>query len=386
MPSQSKENHWNVIIVGAGPAGLGCARALQCAGVERVLVLEREAVGSSFQDWPAEMRLITPSFNANSFDHPDLNSICPSTSPADMLGVEHLSGLQYAGYLLAFALHFGLEIQEGVNVKKVVPLAKGFEVITKNARFSATKVIWAAGEFYLPTTRDIPGAHLGHHTSTVKFWGKVKGRDFIVIGGYESGIDAAYHLANKGAKVRVLSSKEPWNSQSSDPSEALSPYTKSRLRSSREKYPKRIRLMKNSKVLGIKKKGRQFVVETTDREFRSPNPPLLATGFQSALTPIKELFEWSDGTPEFNENDESTLHRGLFYSGPSLVHEGSKFCFIYKFRARFGVIAKVIAQELGGDIDGLEFYERRGLVMEDLSCCLDCRCEIESDEEANSDD
>ena len=385
MPTQSKNERWDVIIVGAGPAGLGCARALQCAGVTRVLILERSTVGSSFLNWPAEMKFITPSFNANSFDHPDLNSICPSTSPADMLGEEHMNGLQYAAYLLAFALHFDLEVKERSYVRNVLPQANGFEVRTKNKTYSAAKVIWAVGEFCLPTTRDIPGAHLGYHTSLVKAWKLVRGRDFVVVGGYESGIDAAYHLIKKGAKVRVLSNHKPWNIESSDPSEALSPYTKARLRHLLDNYPNRLKLLGDSKVLEIKKKGRKFVIATAEEEFTSLNPPLLATGFQSALTPIKKLFEWSDGDPEFSENDESTLHPGLFYSGPSLIHEGSKFCFIYKFRARFGVIAKVIAQSLKGDLDGLELYERRGLLIEDLSCCLDCSCEIEPDQEANSD-
>lgn len=368
---------WNVIIVGAGPAGLGCARALQCAGVERVMVLERSCVGASFQDWPEEMRFITPSFNANSFDHPDLNSICPSTSPADMWGVEHLSGKQYAGYLLAFALHFDLEVREKTAVKEIVPCENGFEVVTRTARFQARFVIWAAGEFGLPTTAGIPGAHHGYHTSLVKSWALVRGRAFTVIGGYESGIDAAYHLIKGGRRVRVISSGEPWESVSSDPSVALSPVTKTRLRELQANYSNRLTLVPESRVREITKNGRGFVIKTARESFTTPNPPLLATGFSNALTPIKDLFEWDAGLPLFSSNDESTLHPGLFYSGPSLVHEGSKFCFIYKFRARFGVIAKVIAGYLGQDCDGLDLYARRGFLMDDLSCCLDCRCELE---------
>ena len=59
-----------VIIVGAGPAGIGCALALQRAGLERLLELEADRVGASFRRWPAEMRLITPSFHANPFFRP----------------------------------------------------------------------------------------------------------------------------------------------------------------------------------------------------------------------------------------------------------------------------------------------------------------------------
>ena len=50
---------YNVIIVGAGPAGIGCALSLQRAGVEDVLLLEADRIGGSFRRWPDQMR---PSF------------------------------------------------------------------------------------------------------------------------------------------------------------------------------------------------------------------------------------------------------------------------------------------------------------------------------------
>lgn len=373
---------WDVIIVGAGPAGLGCARALQCAGVERVLVLERSCVGSSFQDWPHEMRFITPSFNANSFDQPDLNSICPSTSPADMWQNEHLSGLEYAGYLLAFAHHFDLEVQEETNVQELLPRDGYFEVLTSKAKLEATCVIWAAGEFYLPKASGIRGAQHGYHTSAVRSWKKVPGRSFIIVGGYESGIDAAYHLIKNGATVQVLSKGEPWSFQHSDPSMALSPATKSRLNELQRDYPKRLKLTPHSRVVEIRKRKRGFLIRAEEEDFLTPNPPLLATGFCSALVPIRDLFEWNGSTPKFTDSDESTLHPGLFYSGPSLVHEGSKFCFVYKFRARFGVIAKIISERLGATPSELDLYAQRGFLMEDLSCCLDCKCELEPQPES----
>ena len=38
-----------VAIVGAGPAGLGCAVALKEFGVDDIIVLDRHEVGASFQ-------------------------------------------------------------------------------------------------------------------------------------------------------------------------------------------------------------------------------------------------------------------------------------------------------------------------------------------------
>ena len=85
-----------VLIVGAGPAGLGVATALRQAGVNEMLIIEAREIGASFLNWPRQMTLLTPSFHSNSFGLIDLNAIDPETSPADYLRTQHPSGEQYA--------------------------------------------------------------------------------------------------------------------------------------------------------------------------------------------------------------------------------------------------------------------------------------------------
>ena len=60
------------------------------------------------------------------------------------------------------------------------------------------------------------------------------------------------------------------------------------------------------------------------------------------------------------------------------------FCFIYKYRARFGVIAKTIAERMGNDWEKpLKLWKERGFMMEDLSCCMDCQCAVEAEDPDN---
>ena len=92
-----------VLIVGAGPAGLGVATALKQADVNDVLVVDTREIGASFLNWPRQMTLLSPSFHSNSFGLTDLNSIDPATSPADFLRTQHPDGTQYAKYLKAVA-------------------------------------------------------------------------------------------------------------------------------------------------------------------------------------------------------------------------------------------------------------------------------------------
>ena len=78
--------NYDVVIVGAGPAGVGITSMLKDFGIENMVVLERGKVGETFDKWPEEMRFITPSFTTNFWAQMDLNSIATGTSPASGSG------------------------------------------------------------------------------------------------------------------------------------------------------------------------------------------------------------------------------------------------------------------------------------------------------------
>ncbi len=111
--------NYDVLIVGAGAAGIGAAVALKHAGVENFLVVDKSEIGATFRRWPQEMRFITPSFPTNSIGMLDLNSIAIGSSPGYSLGVEHPSGPQYAAYLQSVVEHFELPIRTGVFVSNL---------------------------------------------------------------------------------------------------------------------------------------------------------------------------------------------------------------------------------------------------------------------------
>lgn len=376
----------NVLIVGAGPAGLGCALALQAAGVEDLVVVDEKGIGASFEAWPEQMTLLTPSFHSNNFGFADLNAISPETSPADFLNTQHPTGKDYALYLRAIVKHYELSVEPNVRVTSLRRVRDSFEVQTSKGLRTARFVIWAVGEFARPDLGGIEGADFGLHNSRVRDWEQLAltGDVFTLIGGYESGIDAAIQLMQLGKKVHLLSRGHPWDSDDPDPSRALSPRTRDRLKNALLEAPGTIYFYKNAEVLAIRPVRGGFELDVRDgKPFHSPTPPILCTGFRSAIEPLRDLWEWKKGSPIFSEAaDESTLTPGLFYSGPSLQHRGMLFCFIYKYRARFGVIAREIAGRLGIDIgDGLDLWKQRGFLLEDLKCCSDCQCAVEPEQD-----
>ena len=373
--TERSEIFYDAVIVGAGAAGVGAAVALRHAGIENFVVLDRHTVGASFASWPAETRFITPSYPTNSIGMLDLNSIAIGTSPAFSLEVEHPTGEEYAIYLRAVAHFFELPVRQDTDVMQVAKVGDGFRIDTADGTLQAKHVIWAAGEFQYPLLNGFVGSQLCRHTATIASYGELDGDDFIVVGGYESGVDVAYHLAYRDKRVRLFDKDCPWEEESSDPSVALSPFTLERMRE--DWFVEQVELFPHTPIESVTRADAMYEVTARDgHRFETRVPPLWAGGFEGSHKLVADLFERrDDGFPLLSEHDESTIVPGVFLCGPAVRHDNSVFCFIYKYRQRFAVVAKAIATSLGLPAEELEEYRNWGMYLDDLSYCgEECVC------------
>jgi NADPH-dependent 2,4-dienoyl-CoA reductase/sulfur reductase-like enzyme len=99
----------------------------------------------------------------------------------------------------------------------------------------------STGEFQYPRCDGFPGAELCMHNSSVRSWAaevalakaaseradkkKRAIAERLVIGGYESGMDATVNLAALGVSVTVVASVPYWSQRTLDPSTELAPHT-----------------------------------------------------------------------------------------------------------------------------------------------------------------
>ncbi|CAE7688310.1 unnamed protein product [Symbiodinium sp. CCMP2456] len=407
-PQVSKQDDdLDVVIVGAGASGVGVGLMLiEQFGIDRkrMLVLERGArVGESFRRWPKEMRFISPSFNQAEWTKSlDLNSIAQDTSPAKFLLEEHPTGEQYANYLEAVANESQLPIQFCTDVTRISPLGvpghPRFKVHVKPSQVAPAAtlasvhckfVIWAAGEFQYPKdSGGFQGMELCQHNSFVRSWVDVPGDEFVVIGGYESGIDAAVQLARTKRPVTVLAASPCWQESSPDPSEELAPYTRARLRDvMTDASLPQPKLHGGFTVTKVAKADAGYLVYAKEhaadrvafddrapvqRIFSTASPPILCVGFQGSVAAlVGDLFQWSSdkaSSPVLTDQDESTRTEGFFLVGPSVCHDGLIFCFVYKFRQRFAVVAEAVARRLGKDThQGIMACRSADMFLDDLA-------------------
>ncbi|MEM6811423.1 MAG: NAD(P)/FAD-dependent oxidoreductase [Pseudomonadota bacterium] len=350
-----------VVIVGAGPAGIGTAALFaQCA--IPALVLEKGRVGESLLQWPKETRFISPSFTGNFFGAVDLNAVTPTSSPAFGLQEEHPSGQEYTDYLNDVAEAHALKIEQGIEVQDVEFDEENIIILTTNeGELKCRNLIWAGGEFQFPKS-------LPHTVRIEKSYKDFPVGHHVIIGGSESGMEAAYHLVQNGSSVIVIDPNAPWNERVSDSSYGLSPFTFSRVRS----------LMDSGKADFIS----EMAVKITDEEVRTKSyvftlehPAIDATGFDTKQSLAGKLFNFPNGYAELTDHDESTKHKNVFLVGPNVQHDKAVFCFIYKYRQRFAVVVSEILSRWGQQSPVISDYEEMGFLLDDLSCCEgECVC------------
>ncbi len=360
---------YDTVIIGGGAAGVGMAVTLEDFGVSNYVILEKSEIGSSFLRWPTETRFITPSFSSNQFNLLDLNSVSYNTSPAFTFQKEHMTGAEYAEYLKLCVKYFNLKVKEGVEVEGVTKEGDIFIINTNLGKVKSKNIIMAVGEYSFPSKY----FENAIHTSSIKSYKKLKGEDFAIIGGYESGADAAIHLVDAGKSVTIFAKENLWNIKSSDPSQILSPFTHDRLA---KLDKKKIKLI-TEKVESVRKDKGLYIIKTNKKEYTFNTKPIDATGFGGDNFLQKELFEYTDeGLPKVTDKDESTKVSGVFLTGPKLKHDKTLFCFIFKFRERFAVVAHEIGKRLGVNrAEVAEFYKSKNMYLDDLSCCQEeCAC------------
>jgi thioredoxin reductase (NADPH) len=192
----------DVLVIGAGPAGLATAIAASQNGLDYVIV-EKGALVNSLLHYPTEMVFFTT---------PELMEIggMPFVSPYDK--PTRMEALRYYRRVTdAYKLNIAFdETVTAVTREPRVPDARGsFAVDVRSAQgvrrsLRARTVVIATGAYDVPNTCGIPGEDLPHvshyYTQPHPFFRK----RVVVVGGKNSAAEAALDLYRAGASVTVV--------------------------------------------------------------------------------------------------------------------------------------------------------------------------------------
>ncbi|HIB1820274.1 TPA: NAD(P)-binding domain-containing protein, partial [Enterococcus faecalis] len=119
----------------------------------------------------------------------------------------------------------------------------------------------------------------------------------------------------------------------------------------------------------MEKKSTSYILITENgKSLPVENIPILCTGFKNGTKSITaSLFKYKEnGEVLLNDFDESTIAKNIFLTGPNVRKGNTIFCYIYKFRQRFAVIANEIARRKHITIDEkkLSYYKNQSFYLD----------------------
>ncbi|MBI4536022.1 MAG: YpdA family putative bacillithiol disulfide reductase [Ignavibacteriae bacterium] len=181
-----------MIVIGAGPAGLSCAIEAKKAGLGAI-VLDKGSALDSIRRFPT---------NVIWFSTPELLEIGDVPFVISMVRPTRVDVLNYYQKVCD---HYQLDIRPFNRVEEVVREDRKFVVKTGNGKsYSARNVVVATGYYDNPNMLGVPGESLSnvfhHYREPFEFFGC----DVAVVGGRNSAVEAALDLYRHGVRVTLI--------------------------------------------------------------------------------------------------------------------------------------------------------------------------------------
>jgi putative flavoprotein involved in K+ transport len=198
--SDSCADPLDVVVIGAGQAGLALGSSLQRRGARFLLVDAGPEIGSSWRTRWDSLRLFSP---ARYDGLPGL----PFPAPAD----SHPTKDDVADYLVAYATHFRLPVRLNSPVRRLHREGDVFEVGTPGGTIRARRVVVATGPFQTPRipaqAGELDPEVLQLHSAEYRNPGQLPGGRTLVVGAANSGLQIAAELARSRPVAVAVGSK-----------------------------------------------------------------------------------------------------------------------------------------------------------------------------------
>ncbi|PWT90094.1 MAG: hypothetical protein C5B55_10245 [Blastocatellia bacterium] len=194
-------NSFDLVIIGAGPAGLSAADAAQREGLS-YLVIEKGTIADTIRKYPVGRTMFsTP--NEIEMSEGSLKPVREKPTREE---------------LLSHYIHFVLDNDLNINTAEKVEVLtgnidSGFSVLTDRDQYVASRVLFAIGAMEYPRHLNVFGEDLSKvHHHFVEPYAYVR-KEALVVGGGNSAAEAALALSQEGARTTMAIFREDWENR-----------------------------------------------------------------------------------------------------------------------------------------------------------------------------
>ena len=193
------QNHYSVIIVGGGQAGLSMSYCLKERSIDHI-IFEKNTIGHEWRSrrWDT-FCLVTPNWQCQLPGYP-----YPGNDPYGFMPKDAI-----VNYLESYAAMFEPPLKEGVTVTKVCQTDPGFAVSTSIGEYTSDRVVIAVSGYHIPKipriAERLPAKTYQLHSSAYKNPESLPEGEVLVVGTGQSGCQIAedLHLAGKQVHLAV---------------------------------------------------------------------------------------------------------------------------------------------------------------------------------------
>ena len=295
----------DLIIIGAGPAGLSAAEAAAREGLS-YLVIEKGTIANTIRQYPVGRAM---------FSTPNEVEMHPGT-------LKPVREKPTREEMLSHYIHFVLDLDLKINTgERVIDVSKnvdeGFVVKTDRAKYEAARVLFAIGAMEIPRRLNVPGEELPKvHHLFVEPYPYVR-KDALVVGGGNSAAEAALFLSEEGARTTMAIWREDWENR--DPKAgAMKHWVRTPLEA--EIDAGRLKVVLYKHIDEIRETDVTLTTETGESMTLKNDVVFVLVGSDADLTLLKKLGVKTEPgklteVPVYNPETYETNVRGIYVAG-----------------------------------------------------------------------